>query len=293
LLTLFIKTEERRLEGVRLDEVQTREVFFKNEEQDIKLAGLLFVPKGEGPFPAAVIIHGSGTSYRENSWYLTLCRYLQSNGILVLLPDKRGSVKSEGSWQTASFDDLTTDTKAAVHFLTEQKEIPIASKGVVGMSQGGQIAPMAAVQSAEIDFVVSIVSGAVPMHEQFHYEENHNLRQMGILPGISNLLAHATTFYHRNLGHNKSFWKAVGNFNSLDYWKEVNVNSLIIYGKEDTNVPVAKSVGRLKALNKPNLIIRTYENSGHALESPEGKGNSILRKDALAEITRFIHSMEI
>ena len=47
------------------------------------LAGLLFVPQGEGPSPAAVIIHGSGTSRRDNRWYLTLTQYLSRIRLLL------------------------------------------------------------------------------------------------------------------------------------------------------------------------------------------------------------------
>jgi hypothetical protein len=81
----------RALEGVKLADSEYREVRFRNAIGGVDLAGMLFVPQGEGPFPSAVIIHGSGTSRRDNAWYLTLCTHLQRNGIAVLLPDKRGS----------------------------------------------------------------------------------------------------------------------------------------------------------------------------------------------------------
>lgn len=64
-----------------------------------------------------VIIHGGGTSQRDNDWHLSMVSYLQSNEVLVLLPDKRGSEKSAGDWRTASFEDLATDTLAAVQYL--------------------------------------------------------------------------------------------------------------------------------------------------------------------------------
>ena len=98
LVTQFTKPERRRFQGVELEDVSYQEVSFLNTAQDLELAGMLFVPDGKGPFPAAVIIHGSGTSRRDSAWYLTLTQYLQENGIVVLLPDKRGSEKSAGDW---------------------------------------------------------------------------------------------------------------------------------------------------------------------------------------------------
>jgi hypothetical protein len=42
---------------------------------------MLLLPDGEGAFPVAVIIHGSGTSKRDNRWYLTIAKHLQENDI--------------------------------------------------------------------------------------------------------------------------------------------------------------------------------------------------------------------
>ena len=116
--------EPRHYDGVSLDETTYSAVEFHNSSANLALAGMLFIPDGDGPFPAAVIIHGSGTSSRENRWYLTLTRYLQGNGIAVLLPDKRGSEMSEGDWRTADFDDLATDTIAAIEFMQRQERVP-------------------------------------------------------------------------------------------------------------------------------------------------------------------------
>ena len=74
---------------IDLDNMTYEDIRFENPAAGIDLAGMLFVPEGEPPFPAVVIIHGSGTSRRASPWYLTYAGYLQGNGILVLLPDKR------------------------------------------------------------------------------------------------------------------------------------------------------------------------------------------------------------
>ena len=167
LVTQFAKPERRSFEWVELKDTSYQEINFQNTAQDLKLAGMLFVPEGEGPFPAAVIIHGSGTSYRDSGWYLTLTQYLQKNGVLVLLPDKRGSEQSEGDWRTASFEDLATDTVEAVDFLNNQAEVAISDIGVIGLSQGGHIAPVVADQTQDIAFLVNIV-GATDLGRVIH-----------------------------------------------------------------------------------------------------------------------------
>jgi dienelactone hydrolase len=250
---------------------------------------MLFVPKGAGPYPAAIIIHGSGTSQRNNGWYLTLTKYLQDNGILVLLPDKRGSEKSEGDWYTSSLDDLATDTVAAIEFIKLQEMVEVSYIGVIGMSQGGRIAPLAADKSQDISYLINVVGGATPAFDALYYEENYNLREMGFLPGISNVMALGTTPLLINVT-DKTYWGAVGNFDPLPYWNKVNIPALHLLGEQDTNVPTERSAELLKSLNRPNINVIVYSGSGHALEDPVERGNSIFREDAMKDILDFIKS---
>lgn len=280
-------TEERHLHGVSLQETDVTEVTFYNAKQEIQLGGLLFAPEGEGPFPGVVIIHGSGSSRRDNPWYLSLVDELQQNGIVVLLPDKRGSVMSGGDWHTASFEDLATDTAAAVGYLREQDTVAVSHVGIVGMSQGGHFAPMVANQNETVSLIVNVVGAAVPIHQQLRYEENHNLRQMGVLPGISNLIAYPAAWSIREL-RQKEFWDAVGNYDPLPDWQALEVPALVLYGADDTNTPTAASAARLRSLNKANIDVLIFAGSGHALEDPPGTGNRIFRADALQEIRAFI-----
>ena len=287
----FQKHESRTLQGVHLAELRYTEVSFRNEDQNLNLAGMLFVPDDRGPFPAVVIIHGADTSTRDNSWYLTLTNYLQSNGVAVLLPDKRGSVKSEGDWHTSSMEDLATDTLAAVDFLKNLGMVKISKVGVIGMSQGGWIAPIAAVRSADIEFIVNVVGTSLTSYDVLHYEETNNLREMGFFPVVSDLIAYPSTWVLRNITQ-KEFWGKIGNFDALPYWKELEIPILAMYGSDDTNVPAKASKERLDSLNKDNITVIIYEGSEHALQDPPGKGDSIFRDEALIDIKEFINSVK-
>lgn len=292
LLTQLRRPEPRQLERVGLDETVHQEVRFRNTAAGLDLAGLLFVPAGDGPFPAAVIIHGSGSSRRDNGWYLTLTEYLRRNGIVVLLPDKRGSEQSQGDWRTASFVDLATDTEAAIDYLRTQQRVGVSRIGVIGLSQGGHIAPLVADRARDrdrdrVDFVVNVVGGALPMHELLVYEESHNLRELGVLPGLADLLAYPAAWSIIRV-RQRAFWTAVGNFDTVPHWRRVDVPALVLYGEDDTNVPTQRSAELLRALDNPNIEVRVYAGSGHALESPVGAGNNIFRSDALRAIRDFI-----
>mgnify|MGYP001819602456 CR=1 FL=1 len=131
LIPFVFKPEPRAaLSGPDLSEIKYTEIFFNNG--DLHLAGMLLLPEGEERFPVAVIIHGSGTSHRDSKWYLTAAKHLQENGIAVLLPDKRGSEKSEGDWRSANFDDLAEDTISAIEFIKTQDRFDYSAIGLIG-----------------------------------------------------------------------------------------------------------------------------------------------------------------
>jgi len=272
---------------IELELLTYEQIRFDNTAQGLQLAGMLFVPKGEPPFPAVVIIHGSGPSRRTHSWYLNYARYLQANGIMVLLPDKRGCESSGGDWRTASLEDLATDTQSAISYLRKERAELVRSIGILGNSQGGVIAPIVAADTSDLAFAINAVGHAVPMYDQLLYEENFNLRQMGFLPGFSNAIAHLTSFVQWNIA-NRDFWLIIGNFDPLPYWREVEVPTLVILGEQDTNVPSARSRDRLNALGKENIRVVVFEGSGHDLEAPAGIGGDYQREDALELIRDFI-----
>ena len=290
LISMTGETDRRTYTTPEPDESRYREVTFSNEAAHLELAGMLFLPEGDGPFPAVVIIHGSGDSRRENRWYLTLTHYLQDQGIAVLLPDKRGSVKSAGDWRSSSMEDLAGDTAAALQFLDKEYADRISTVGVIGLSQGGWIAPIVASGDNATEFVVNMVGSTLPAHDVLVYEETFNLRQAGFLPGVADVIARLSTYILRKVTQ-KEFWTAVGNFDPLPYWKNVEVPALALFGGDDTNVPSYQSAEALRTLNHPNIKVMIFEGSGHALQDPPGNGDDYIRNEALEAISRFIFSV--
>jgi pimeloyl-ACP methyl ester carboxylesterase len=292
LATALRRPEPRSYQWVRLDDTRYRPIEFRNAGAGLELHGLLFAPTGPGTFPGVVVIPGSGPSRRDNGWYLTLVDDLQRHGIAVLLPDKRGSGESQGDWHTASFDDLAADAEAAIDFLRHRSGLQLSRVGVIGLSQGGQIAPLVADRyPGQVDFVVNVVGAALPMHETLVYEEKNNLREIGVLPVLADLLAYPSAWSIIWV-RQRPFWRAIGNFDPLPCWRRLSVPSLSLYGENDANVPARASAARLRALGNPNVSVIVFPGSGHALESPPGSGRSIFRPDALEAIRRFVFGHE-
>ena len=92
------------------------------------LAATLTVPPGKGPFPAVLLIVGSGPHDRDESLmghkpFLVLSDYLTRKGIVVLRADKRGVGKSTGDYATATTADFAADAEAGVAFLKSRPEV--------------------------------------------------------------------------------------------------------------------------------------------------------------------------
>lgn len=245
------------LVGPSLSEIEYTEIYFNNG--NLKLAGMMILPEGEGPFPVAVIIHGSGTSTRDSKWYLTVANHLQENGIAVLLPDKRGSEKSEGKWIGASFEELAGDTISAIEYIRTQDQFNYSKIGVIGMSQGGWIAPVVAAKTEDLAFVVSMSGPIVTQEEQLLYEEIHNIAPC-TYTFLAKLIAPLTT---KNL-MKKEYIKGYAGFDPIPYWEQVNIPAFIALGENDKNVPVEESIKRLNS-NNLDLLVKVYPDGGHAI----------------------------
>ena len=258
---VFNDYERRPLSGPGLEELSFEEVTFQNGELD--LAGMLMHPEGSGPFPGAVFIHGSGTSRRDNPWYLSVAEELLDNGFAVLIPDKRGSENSGGEWRDTSFEELATDTIAALDFLVEVPTVDSVRVGLIGFSQGGSIAPIVAAENPTPAFVVSMAGSGVTAEEQLVFEEINNIVQMGTYPFVARMIARFTipSIMQRDT------WRASAGFDPMVYWPEVEAPVFAAFGEGDTNVPVPESVARFQAL-PIEVMISVYPDGGHGITDP-------------------------
>jgi uncharacterized protein len=104
------------------------DVTFTNSKFNIQLAGTLTIPAGEGPFPAVIMITGSGGQNRNEELlghkpFLVISDWLTRNGIAVLRYDDRGVAKSQGSQLNSTSADFATDAEAAFNFLKNNPKI--------------------------------------------------------------------------------------------------------------------------------------------------------------------------
>jgi uncharacterized protein len=135
------------------------EVTFSNAPAGVSLAGTLTLPKGPGPFAAAVLIAGPGPQDRDEAIanhkpFLVLSDYLTRKGIAVLRYDKRGVGQSTGSAEMATTLDLAGDVACAITYLKSRKEIDPGKIGLIGHNEGAMIAPTLAASSHDLPWIV-------------------------------------------------------------------------------------------------------------------------------------------
>jgi uncharacterized protein len=143
---------------------------FPNPKAGISLAATLTLPRGAGPFPAAILLAGSGPLDRDEADsghrpFLVLADHLTRAGIAVLRYDKRGIGKSAGDYEAATTADFAGDVEAALAFLKRRKEIDVRKIGIIGHSEGGIIGPMIASRSSDVSWIVILAGPATKGEE--------------------------------------------------------------------------------------------------------------------------------
>lgn len=146
---------------------KAEEVAYTNPADGARLAGTLTLPEGQGPFPAVVLITGSGAQDRDETLFghkpfLLIADTLTRRGVAVLRVDDRGVGGSTGNPQTATTDTFAGDVAAGVSFLRGRRDIDPARVGLIGHSEGGIIAPMVAARDPKLAFLVLLAGSGVP-----------------------------------------------------------------------------------------------------------------------------------
>ncbi|HUP46224.1 MAG TPA: acyl-CoA thioester hydrolase/BAAT C-terminal domain-containing protein, partial [Thermoanaerobaculia bacterium] len=162
--------------------------------------------------------------------------------------------------------------------------------GVLGISQGGHIAPMVEELVPDLAFAVNLSGSAVPIEQQLELELTNTLREDGwprFLVPLVRPIAIRTVKNRR-----PEWWRKNGKLDPIPHWRSLDAPALVVYGAEDEqdNVPVKRSVERLRSVaagKKRGIDIVVYPDSGHALYAP---GTTRIREDFLQTLVRWIRS---
>jgi uncharacterized protein len=167
--------------GTRVALYDELDVEFRNGE--VILAGSIVMPAGAGPHSAVVIVHGAEAATRES--YRLMASHFARRGVAALIYDKRGIGHSGGSFRQATFDDLVGDALAGLRLLRAMDTIDAERVGMLGLSQGGWIIALAAVESDEVAFLIPISASGFSPAVQDRWLNGNILAHRGLAAGIN------------------------------------------------------------------------------------------------------------
>lgn len=276
----------------------------------IKLAGTLYLPDGPGPYPSAVMVHGSGPESRAE--YAYYAKLLARHGIAGLAYDKRGVGASTGKLYGTDYRGYASDAAAGVRALRQRPDMDSARVGLVGFSEGEWVAPLAATQLHDVAFVVIIGASGVSPAQQVNAEIESRLRSRGydeaeIAKALelnnrvfeyqrtgkgrddlaSDLRRAASKPWFRDAGDiptelypvdDYAWWRSVMDFDPGPVWAQVSAPVLVLKGGRDAHSPAGQARRMIGAAlcgspRQAPADFALFPNADHLLlEWPLGKG---------------------
>ena len=236
---------------------------------DAQLAATLHRPPGHGPFPAVVLIHGSGRMTAADMAARN-AHQLLAMGLAVLAYDKRGVGGSTGEYtgigpgnSERMFDLLASDALAGVEALAKRPDIDAKRIGLFGVSQAGWIAPLAASRSERVAFVVLLSGPAVTVGEEIAYS-----RLAGEDPGSRQGLTDT------EVAREFAAFKGPHGFDPAAALAAMRAPSLWILGERDRSLPVPQTIANLERVKRTGsrpIQIHVVPGVNHGLRKPTGE----------------------
>jgi len=260
--------------------------------------GVLSLPRGPGPFPAVVLVHGSGPSDRDETVgqqrpFKDLAFGLASRGIVVLRYDKR--TLSHAAVLKAKLEEFTPqqeyvdDALAAVALLKGEARVDPQRIFVLGHSAGGRYAPRIAQASADVAGAVLLAGGARPFArvilEQYEYlasldgvvapEEKDAIADMRrrVAPLADPERLARTPAAELPFGVPAAYWQAELAHDQVAVARSLGKPLLVLQGERDYQVTMEDFDGWRKGLaGVARVTFKSYPRLNHLFSEGEGKG---------------------
>jgi dienelactone hydrolase len=283
---------------------------------DVSLPGLLCVPKGKGPFPAVVLVHGSGPGDADettgtNKPLKDLAWGLASQNVAVLRYVKRTrQYRGARAYPTIGEESLD-DVTSALNLLGKTPGIDPKRMIVAGHSLGAELAPRIAAADPRVSAIVLLAGPTRPIGQVW-------IDQHKYLVGVSGLSGESAEKVIRDaevvgrrldatdltpdetvLGIPGRYWLDLRENHGLKFAPKLKIPILVLQGERDYQVTMEDFAGWKKALSgKPNATLKTYPRLNHLFQEGTGKSEpkeyylpaNHVAKDVIDDVARWIAS---
>lgn len=230
----------------------------------LRLTGLMAVPDGPGPFPAAIINHGYFPFDGYDTGWDTLreVRFMAQNGYVAVAPDYRNYAGSDDG-DYVFVPGYVYDVRNLLVALQQLPEVQSDRIGMMGHSMGGGITLQQIVSGAEVQVVA--LFGTVTADEAERYQARMT-RWAENPDGDSRARAFAERY-----GTPEERPEVYAKMSPENYWSEVTVPVLIHHGDADDVTPLQWALdieAGLRAAGKP-VELHVYPGAGHSLNGAD------------------------
>jgi len=249
------------------------------------LPGTISIPKGEGPFPCVVLVHGSGPADRDetvgaNKPFKDIAWGLASNEIIVLRYDKRTKVYPE---ETALLKNLTLeeeiiyDVFAAIELLKTKEKVNQSQIFVLGHSLGAMTAPRIAKTNDNVSGIIMLAAPARGLEDLIYNQTVYLAELDGIideneLENIRIINESREKIQSLNiseddqvLGVYKSYWEYLDYYDPVNVAEGLTIPIMIIQGLRDYQVTYEDDyiIWNSTFSDSSNVFLKTYEGLNH------------------------------
>ncbi|MGC2720620.1 MAG: alpha/beta fold hydrolase [Candidatus Acidiferrales bacterium] len=269
------------------------------QDQGYELPGTLSLPNGPGPFPAIVLVQGSGPHDQDetigpNKPFKDLAWGLASRGIAVYRYTKRTAKYGEKSAADPKLltvnDETISDARAAVALLARQPGINPEQVFLLGHSLGAYLAPRIATGNAIIAGIVIMGGNTKPMEQlivdQIRYLTNTGespsaesesqidaaqraaaqIESPDLKPGDEVPLLGSTTY--------GAYWLDLRNYNPVKTAQKLKIPILVLQGGRDYQVTPANYSDWQSGLGKrANATLKLFPDANHLFMNGSGPGS--------------------
>ena len=251
----------------------------------LALPGTLSVPTGPGPWPAVVLVHGSGPNDRDetvgpNKPFRDLAWGLASKGVAVLRYEKRTRARPEqcASPKFTVNEETVDDAVTALELLRHTARINPTNVFVLGHSLGGMLVPRIAAREPKLAGAVILGGGYLPVDESLIAQADYIVSLAGTPPAareqVSRLKVEAAKVKmlqladagstNRVLGSCPAYWLDLRNYNPAQAAKEQKCPLLILHADRDFQVTQAEFQGWQQTLaGRPGATFKSYPQLNH------------------------------